>query len=114
MNYPNYRDFYQKALVPIGLKDRAVLGTIDTDSAKLSTHWLITLEGICISQPKEFYHWKVSIYPSNCEGSFIWNEAYYSSSHIDSIDKAIDLARSFEIYSKNDELHSVNLQEKIS
>jgi hypothetical protein len=116
MNYANYRDFYQKALLPIGLTDRAELikTEYNDDLQQLTTHWLIALDGELASNSNEFYHWKVKIYPSNSEGAFKWNKPFYSSPALDSFDKAIELARSYEKYSKNDQILSSNLQDKIS
>ena len=116
MNYPNYRDFYQKALIPIGSTDRASITESNSNQSNLptaSTHWLIALEGELAPNSNEFYHWKVNIYPSNSEGAFKWNTTYYSSPTVNSFNKAIEWARTFETYSKNDQLHSTNLQEKI-
>ncbi|XJZ28302.1 hypothetical protein ACF5W4_05775 [Bacillota bacterium Lsc_1132] len=116
MSYPNFRDFYQKALIPIGNNDRTVFSSEDVSFPPLlSTHWLIALEGeLKPEQSRDYYYWKVSIYSANADGTFNWDQAFYTSPGIDSIDEAIELARTFETYSKNDELHISNLQEKIS
>jgi hypothetical protein len=117
MNYANYRNFYQKALIPIGLTDRTGLTKTESNNTDLplfTTHWLIALDGELASNSKEYYHWKVKIYPSDSEGTFKWNKPFYSSSALDSFDKAIELARSYENYSINDQLVSTNLQNKIS
>lgn len=114
MQTPNLRDFYQKALIPIGLNDRNAL--METGNQKMTplTHWLIALEGEQLPQAKEYFHWKVSIYPSNTEGTFEWRKPFYSSSNLECFDSAIELARLFETYSKNDLLFASTLQEKIS
>lgn len=115
MNNPNYRDFYQRALIPIGLKDKAVLTesiTNHSDPYLFSTHWLIAIEAVLCTKAKEYYHWKVSIYPSDSEGSYLWNHAFYCSSPMESLDRVIELAQAYEAYSRNDELHSA-LHEKI-
>jgi hypothetical protein len=113
MNYPNYQDFYQKALIPIGSSDRASFSKLEPNPS-FKTHWLIALQGELAPNSNEFYHWKVTIYPSNSEGSFKWNTTFYSSPLVNSFNKAIEWARTFETYSKNDQLLSTNLQEKIS
>jgi hypothetical protein len=112
----NYRDFYQKALLPIGLADRSGLANakFSNEVQPFTTHWLIALEGELASNSKEFYHWKVNVYPSNSEGTFTWNKPFYSSSAMDSFDHAIELARTFETYSKNDQVLSSALQHKIN
>lgn len=113
MNYPNFHDFYQKALIPMGSNDYSALAANNPFSQ--STHWLIALEGeLKPQQSREYYHWKVSIYPSNADGAFNWNQSLYTSSGMDSIDEAMELARTFESYSKTDILHTANLLEKIS
>lgn len=116
MYNPHYRDFYQKPLIPIGLKDKLALMEAEfaPPAAARSTHWLIALEGQPASPGEEYFHWKVSIYPSDSDGSFSWNQPYYSSPHLDCFNKAIDLAKSFENYSRNDEITSSGIQEKIS
>jgi hypothetical protein len=117
MNYANYHNFYQKALIPIGLTDRTSLTETESNNTELphiTTHWLIALDGELASNSKEYYHWKVKIYPSNSEGTFLWNKPFYSSSALNSFDKAIELARSYENYSINDQIASTNLQNKIS
>jgi hypothetical protein len=116
MHFENYRDFYQKALLPIGFSDRSELTKTDfnDDLTVGATHWLIALDGELAANSKEFYHWKVKIYPSNSEGTFSWNKPYYSSSAMDSFDHAIELARSFESYSKNDQMFSIKFQNTIN
>ncbi|MDP4162223.1 MAG: hypothetical protein Q8906_01090 [Bacillota bacterium] len=112
MYNPYYREFYQKALVPIGFKDR--IAHLELNVSTHSTHWLIALEGQPSSPGSEYYHWKVSIYPSDEEGSFIYNHPAYCSPMLECFNSAVDLARSFETYSKNDEIYSEYIQKKIS
>lgn len=115
MKTPNYHDFYQKALTPIGVNDLLALQEsehIRFDSP--STHWLIAVEGLQLPQQKIYYHWKVSIYPADCEGDFNWRKPFYCSQPMESMDSANTLASSFVKLSKLDNLSSLNLQEKIS
>ena len=115
MKTPNYHDFYEKALIPIGLNDQLSLKeseAINPDSP--STHWLIAVEGVQITQPKIFYHWKVSVYPADGDGDFNWKKPYYCSTNMKLIDDAIALASSLAASSKKDELATVTLLEKIS
>lgn len=117
MNYSNYRDFYQKALIPIGIKDQFALDERNKNllsNPEHFTHWLIALEAECSETPKEYYYWKVLIYPSDSEGSYNWRNPFYTSPLMESLNQAIELARTFEFYSMKDELHTVNFQEKIS
>ncbi len=116
MSYPNFRDFYQKALIPIGINDRTAFSSNDISfSALLSTHWLIALEGeIKPGQQRDYYHWKVCLYSANADGNFNWDQVFHKSPAMESFNEAIELARMLETYGKNDELHISNLQEKIS
>jgi hypothetical protein len=115
MNSPNYRDFYPKALLPIGSNDYILINTNDsTQIEPPSTHWLIALEGEKSPQEKEYYYWKVSIYPSNSEGTFDFRKPYFSSTLHDCIHKAFESARILEFHGQNDELCSPATLEKIS
>lgn len=115
MRTPNYHDFYQKALVPIGLNDRMTLMESESYHPEASlTHWLIAIEGVQLSQPKIYFHWKVSIYPATSDGDFNWKKPFFCSTIIESMDKAIELASSLVTFSKDDTLSSSILLEKIS
>ncbi|MBO0960380.1 hypothetical protein J1P26_11760 [Neobacillus sp. MM2021_6] len=112
MKTPNYHDFYEKALIPIGLNDQNSLDENHPDST--STHWLIAVEGVQLPQPKIFYHWKVSVYPADGDGDFNWKKPYYCSTNMKLMDDAMALASTLASASKNDELTTVTLLEKIS
>ncbi|MGX6442144.1 hypothetical protein ACWM35_02765 [Neobacillus sp. K501] len=114
MKTPNYHDFYQKALIPIGVNDLASLQESELFHYDSPTHWLIAVEGVQLPQPKIYYHWKVSIYPADCEGDFNWRRPFYCSQAMESMDSANHLASSFVKSSKLDNLSSLSLQEKIS
>ncbi|WP_026584758.1 hypothetical protein [Bacillus sp. J33] len=105
MYHPNYIDFYQKCLLPAGVGDPALSAG--------HTHWLIAIEGQRKEQEKEFYCWKVSVYPSNSEGSFSWKEKVYSSLY-ECIHKAFDHAKELEENVKNSQLGFLKSKEKIS
>jgi hypothetical protein len=115
MKTPNYHDFYQKALVPIGFNDIRTLKEFETyDNDSPFTHWLIAVEGEMLTQPNIYFLWKVSIYPSNSEGDFNWKKPFYCSPIMESMDSAHELACSMVTSSKLDQLSSLNLIEKIS
>lgn len=115
MKTPNYHDFYQVALVPIGCNDQQSLKETDAYyPGSKSTHWLIAVEGVQLPQPKIYYHWKVSIYPADSEGDFNWRKPFYCSANTEIIDHAIKLACSLTASSKKDELSSTAFLEKIS
>lgn len=109
----NYKDFYQKALIPIGNNDKNCLKAIKSENLSEHSHWLIALEGEVKNQKALFYLWKVTIYPSDSNGSFIWNSPYYSSPIYDSFHLAYNHATDLEKYSKNDVLFFTNLRENI-
>jgi len=115
MKTPNYHDFYQKALIPIGVND---LVSLQESAAYYpnspSTHWLIAVEGVQLPQSKIYYHWKVSIYPADSEGDFNWKKPYYCSPSMELMDHANSLASSLVTASKNDKLSSATILEKIS
>ncbi|WML49444.1 hypothetical protein RCG23_05375 [Neobacillus sp. PS3-34] len=57
MYNPHYRDFYQKPLIPIGLKDKLALMEAEfaPPAAARSTHWLIAFRRpACISWRRVF------------------------------------------------------------
>jgi hypothetical protein len=115
MKTPNYHDFYQKALIPIGFNDLLALKEFEsTNFDSPSTHWLIAVEGEQLPQPKIYFHWKVSIYPSKEDGDFNWKKPFYCSSIMESMDIAHELACSLVTSSRLDQLSTLNLQEKIS
>ncbi|MBY0120914.1 hypothetical protein [Bacillus sp. S/N-304-OC-R1] len=109
----NYKDFYQKALVPIGSNDKNCLKNLISADLPDHSHWLIALEGETKDQEAVFYIWKVTIYPSDSTGSFSWNSPYYSSPIYDSIHMAYNHANDLEKCSKNDQLYFSKLNERI-
>jgi|SRR3954467_3299269 hypothetical protein len=114
MKTPNYHDFYEKALVPIGINDLHLFQKSDAYFPDHRfTHWLIAVEGVQLPQPKIYYHWKVSIYPATDEGDFNWKAPYYCSAPMELIDYANTLASSLVQSSKKDVLSSATLLEKI-
>ncbi|SFA77163.1 MULTISPECIES: hypothetical protein [unclassified Bacillus (in: firmicutes)] len=117
MNSPNYRDFYQKPLIPIGANDQEALTSelpAEENTPLTLTHWLIALEGEPSTQNEEFFHWRVSVYLCDFEGTFDWNYPFYSSELHDNFHKACDKARLLELQSHRDQLFSTTKLEKIS
>jgi len=111
---PNYHDFYQIALVPIGKNDRLALNESDAFMGMTCTHWLIAVEGVQLYEPKIYFHWKVTIYPADHEGDFDWTNPFFVSSASKCMDNAIQLASSLVSSSKNDHLTVSTELEKIS
>ena len=115
MRTPNYHDFYQMALIPIGLKDLTALKESNAYNPELPyTHWLIAVEGVQLPQTKIYFHWKVTIYPATSEADFNWRAPYYCSENMEVIDYAISLASAFVKSAMNDSLSEATLLEKIS
>ncbi len=105
----NYEEFYQKALIPMGQKDRTTL----QDSGSELTHWLVALEG----HPRAgdvYYLWEAAIYPANNQGFFNHFKPLYKSSRFECFDEAYEAARSIEKLGRNDDLSSLDIKEKIS
>jgi hypothetical protein len=117
MNSPNYRDFYPKALIPIGLNDQRLLlesYPVHVEPPADATHWLVALEGELAQASTEYYHWKICIYPCDLDGTYDWEKPYYASPAHDCIHKAFDSASTLEAFGRNDELCTTAIQEKIS
>ncbi|RHW31418.1 hypothetical protein D1B31_22320 [Neobacillus notoginsengisoli] len=113
MNFPYYRDFYPKIIMPIGMKDTAILQNSPL-AENGATHWLIALQGDHDGLPAGCCSWKVMVFTSDPEGSFNWEQPYFASPVMESIESAIELAQQCELFGKNDELCSIELDKKIS
>lgn len=109
--FPNFHDFYQRNLIPIGKKDLNFIQTNKHD--KNSSYWLIALEGQCAEQVSTPYHWNISIYLADTEGSFLFQQPYFRSSSYNCFHAAFDQAKEYESFGKNDLLtttiHSNNM-----
>lgn len=114
MNMANYRDFYQKALIPIGLNDLYHFKESARHKHTIPTHWLIALEGHLKDRENEFYTWIVSIYPSDSNGSFSWNTSCYTSSIFNCIHQAYEHANVLERSGKNGQLFTTNNKKDVS
>ncbi|WP_458414101.1 hypothetical protein ACNQFZ_04195 [Schinkia sp. CFF1] len=86
MNGPNYREFYQKALIPMNDYDRMHFCTEfcgNCGECLKVNHWLIALEGNPTAPDSEVYEWYIVVYPAQETGTF-WSlkpPFYKSSSH---------------------------------
>lgn len=114
MSGANYRDFYQKAIIPIGLKDLYHFKETSGHSHTIPTHWLIALEGQLKDIDYEFYTWIVSIYPSDSDGRFSWNTSCYTSPIYNCIHQAYEHANVLERSGKSDQLFTSNNKEDVS
>ncbi|WP_210366296.1 hypothetical protein [Bacillus sp. REN3] len=106
-----YRDFYDKALIPAGANDRKAFLELQQDM--LPGHLLIGLQGQKATG-KEYYHWNVLVYQTDSAGFADGAPPVYTSSSYDRFDDAVEAARKLENEVRNDLLHAVLLQEKIS
>jgi hypothetical protein len=106
MSLPNFREFYQRALIHIGENDRlsALKCTANSDRC---THWLLALEGNVVSQETEAYHWKVVVYPTNKKGSCDYNDPLFVSTLYFSFNDAVDYIRKLEKMAQDDQLGNV-------
>lgn len=116
MNQLDYRDFYPKSLLPIGINDRKALMSLQyfADDNFQATHWLVALQGKVRYIQDEDYQWQVYLFPTDIEGSYTWEKPYYISKCVDSIEEAIDISAELETYGRDDAIISSNIQEKIS
>jgi hypothetical protein len=117
MNQPDYRDFYPKSLIPIGINDSNALQSIQghTDDTFQATHWLIALQGkIKYVSNDEYYQWQVYLFPADVEGSYTWQKPYFVSRSFESLEQAIEVSSELELFGRDDAVISSNIQEKIS
>lgn len=96
MYCPNYLEFYQKAVIAIGPKDRKSLldnnCTVNSDSS----HWMIALDGRPMQNKPHFYKWNIVIYQADAEGFFLLKQPYYVSRSYVSFDEAYGEATKIE------------------
>lgn len=97
INVPNYREFYQKALIPMNENDKQHFCKDycgDCGDCLKVNHWLVALEGNPEAPTSEIYEWNVVVYPAQETGVF-WSlkPPFYSSSKRYSISKAIEEAK---------------------
>ncbi|MFB6466999.1 hypothetical protein ACE38V_09255 [Cytobacillus sp. Hz8] len=96
-----YKEFYQKALLPIGKKDQQTL-----ESKSSATHCLIAVEGYEDSKKKGYYHWRVTVYPASSDGNFKSSKPFFSSDQYVTFTDAMEGAKQFMEDGENDQLLS--------
>ncbi|WP_070120363.1 hypothetical protein [Bacillus marinisedimentorum] len=91
--FPNFKEFYGKAVVPMGVHDHEAF--IRKFGESVSTHWYIAVEGIDI--PGEKIKWRVVVYPAADNGA-TWDYAasHYETVPVNSLDEALETARKIE------------------
>lgn len=98
MYYPNYLEFYQKALIPIGANDQKslLMKGIPVDSD--SSHWLIALDGNPVKKKRRayIYTWRVAIFQVNSEGYCLLKQPYYVSESYHDFEEAYEEAKELE------------------
>jgi hypothetical protein len=115
MNQPDYRDFYPKSLIPIGINDRKALYSMQliTDDTFQATHWLVALQGkVTFFSAEEYCQWQVYLFPADVEGTYSWEKPFYVSNCYESIERAIDISCELEVYGRDDAIIASNIQEK--
>jgi hypothetical protein len=111
--HPNFGEFYQKALIPIGDVDKSILHHTlkgEFEQFTFATHWLIALEGNPILRGSDHYHWRVMVYPSNRDSVFHYKFPHFVSEYIKNMDTAIVLARTLENQARNAGICSCSCQ----
>lgn len=106
-----YRDFYEISLIPAGSSDKKSFLDIQPDL--LRTHLLLGLQGLQ-AECKDYYNWHVVIYKSDSNGIYDICTPIYSSTTYDKFNDAVEAARKIEKDIRNDQLHTLCFQEKIS
>jgi hypothetical protein len=103
---PNFSDFYQRPLIPIGEKDRLSFLNKKLPNVTNDTHWLIALEGHEKMKGSEVFHWRVVIFPSNTDGTFDFESPFFASSYY-SFNEATEYARKIEKKAKDDQIYQI-------
>lgn len=97
INIPNYREFYQKALIPMNDYDKQHFCKEfcgNCDNCIKANHWLVALLGTAPESSSGKYKWDVVVYPAKESGVF-WSlrVPYYKSTKSQSLDQAIEESR---------------------
>ncbi|WP_216828603.1 hypothetical protein [Alkalihalobacterium elongatum] len=106
---PNFGEFYQKPLVPIGENDR-ILALEKSPNREIfddCTHWLIALEGKEISENCNFYQWRVLVYPAKKCGRFDCQHPYFISAFFPTMDDALSLTNEIEKGANQDKITQI-------
>lgn len=103
----NYKEFYQKALVPMRDFDRnnfCRLYCNDCKNCIKANHWLIAIEGKTTEEDSRF-QWNVSVYPAKENGVF-WHlkSPYFQSDQPAGFDFAMESSKSIIAKLVNEEL----------
>lgn len=96
MYCPNYLEFYQKAVIAIGPKDRKNLLTNNYTVNSDSSHWMIALDGHPMQNKPYYYTWNIVIYQADAAGFFLLKQPYYVSRSYSSFDEAYAEAAKLE------------------
>ncbi|MCH1627573.1 hypothetical protein [Fredinandcohnia quinoae] len=106
--FPNYCEFYQRPLVPIGKSD-----IVRIPENPFTTHWLIAMEGIEDKSGNKVEHWKVFVFLSDVDGTFEYTNPHFHSDPITSIHSAIEFAKEIESQCKCDQFAVLTPNENI-
>lgn len=102
--FPNFREFYQKSLIPIGENDHKYLEEegLCTNEAFSCTNWYFALEGTPQTPTSSYYQWKAIVYPSNTSSQINYEQPFYTSHIFQCIHEAYDYVKSLETKAKED------------
>lgn len=106
--FPNLQEFYHR-LVPIGENDyRSLMSKYQLHD---DMHWIIALEGNNNQHHASIYHWNISIYLADFNGSFLFNKPIFYSPPYNNFHLAYEDAKDFIDSGKCDKLaHAFPLQ----
>nr|WP_295970175.1 hypothetical protein [uncultured Bacillus sp.] len=107
MNHIHYKEFYTKALIPIGENEKKWIGPFNKgwrDTPLDISHYLIAMEGNIENENSEKYHWKISVYPADSEGTFYNEIPLYTSQYYTSLHCAFSAANKLESAGKAGQL----------
>lgn len=103
--YPNFKDFYQRAIIPMGAgRDHFLKEVMERDTyqemthwfpaIQEMTHWFVAIEGSLRQSDPEYFHWKVIVFPSREDGSYQHSiDPYYESKQFDTINESFEYSR---------------------
>lgn len=102
--FSNYRELYQKSLIPIGEKDHQYLEEegLCKGEAFACTNWYFALEGIPETPTSSYYQWKVVVYSTNTSRQINYDEPFYTSHIFQCFNEAYDYIKSLEEKAKQD------------
>ncbi|WP_078553588.1 hypothetical protein [Bacillus alkalicellulosilyticus] len=108
---PNFGEFYQRELIPIGSKDQISVTEHSRAWSTLDnyTHWLMALEGNPVSPVSESYEWQVLVFPAEMCGTFSYSTPCFVSKRYTTFAEAIQLMKELEEKAKKDQFFTLSV-----